>query len=228
MRKPDPWCLSSWLRSVRNSHPGYTDAATALSSRRATGRVTSAAQGAVGTTQLKNRSVTQPKINPALLALFKGQQGPKGDAGSKGDTGSKGETGGTGQTGQTGPTYGESHGVFAEAMTPQMDMGPASTTVTTPTAGKLYVFGYNEGATVTCTAGTGVYVGLFVDETRVPGLYSLAAGVPQNLSFSGVTSTPVAAGSHKVVAKAQCLTGGSTVNTATTQFAAYGVIVLGS
>lgn len=171
-------------------------------------------KAAVGARQLKDRSVTQPKIDPTLLALFKGQQGPKGDTGSDGTTG------------PTGPTYGESHAVFAEAMTPQMDMGPASTTVTTPTAGKLYVFGYNEGANVTCTSGTGVYVGLFVDNTRVPGLNSLAAGTPQNLSFAGVTSAQVAAGTHTVVAKAQCLSG--TVSTATTQFAAYGVIVLGS
>jgi hypothetical protein len=176
-------------------------------------------KAAVGTRQLRNGSVTQPKVNSALLAQLKGQ-------GLKGDTGPTGATGQTGLTGATGPTYGESHGVFAEAFTAQQDMSPGGTTVTTPTAGKLYVFGYNEGATVTCTVGTGVYVGLFVDSTRVPGLYSLAAGTPQNLSFAGVTSGSVAAGAHTVVAKAQCLSG--TVNTTSTQFAAYGVLVLGS
>lgn len=64
----------------------------------------------VGTRQLKNRAVTEPKLHPALLAALKtqaampGPQGPAGPLGAKGETGPQGATGIQGPRGETGAT----------------------------------------------------------------------------------------------------------------------------
>ncbi|HEY7633019.1 MAG TPA: hypothetical protein VH817_20100 [Thermoleophilaceae bacterium] len=50
----------------------------------------------VGTTQLKNKSITKAKLSPKLLAQLKGKVGPKGD---KGDTGARGPAGTAGTGG---------------------------------------------------------------------------------------------------------------------------------
>jgi hypothetical protein len=49
---------------------------------------TKLAKNSVGTKQLKNGAVTQPKVNPALLAELKGATGPAGPQGSQGKDGS--------------------------------------------------------------------------------------------------------------------------------------------
>jgi len=49
----------------------------------------------VGTKQIKDKSVTSKKLNPATISSFKarGEQGPKGDTGPEGPAGPKGDTG---------------------------------------------------------------------------------------------------------------------------------------
>jgi len=51
---------------------------------------TKLAKNSVGTRQLKNGAVTQPKVNPALLAELKGQKGATGPIGPRGLPGSNG------------------------------------------------------------------------------------------------------------------------------------------
>ncbi len=203
-------------------------------------------KNSVGTTQLKKNAVTGAKVRNrsltgaeiktgSLLAKnFRAGQlpaGPKGDAGPQGPKGDSGAEGPQGNTGPTGPVYGESHAVTAEVMTPEFDLAPGSTQVTTPIAGKLYVFGYIQRAAVTCTGNTPAVLALFVDDVRVPGtLYGLGAGTAENLSFAAVTAAPIAAGVHTVVAKGDCITGnppGTVPTTNTANTASYGVLVLG-
>lgn len=77
-------------------------------------------------------------------------------------------------------------------------------TITTARPGRLFVFGYARAA-LACTAGscTDTY-GLFVDGTPVPGsgtLLGADAVVPAehaDISLFGVTSAPVAAGTHTI------------------------------
>jgi hypothetical protein len=177
----------------------------------------------VGTNQLKANAVVSSKIrNGSILPKdFKAGQLPAGPQGIQGIQGNKGATG------VPGPTYGESHPVVAESMTAQSDVG-SSTSVTTPISGKLLVFGDVEGVNVSCTAGGNIDVGLFLDGSFVPGtLYTVTPSTPQNVGFAAVVGTPVAAGSHTLVAKAGCLPAhGSPVTAPTITGGSYGVVVL--
>src|SRR3954468_23972668 len=56
----------------------------------------------VSTRQLKNRSVTPPKLSAGAVELLKGQTGPAGPAGPGGPAGPAGARGETGPTGAPG------------------------------------------------------------------------------------------------------------------------------
>jgi hypothetical protein len=151
--------------------------------------------------------------------------GPAGPAGANGAPGTPGLNG---VDGAPGPTYGESHAAASEAPMASPFSLAGSTQVTTPIAGKLYVFGNIEAA-VACTGNTPAIVALFVDTTRLPGTnYGPAAGATTKMSFGAVTAAPVAAGTHTVTAKGDCLSGGAVPTTNTVTTGGYGVIVLGA
>lgn len=93
-------------------------------------------------------------------------------------------------------------GVNPLAYAPAMDIRTVS--LTTARAGRLFVFGYAR-AGLSCTAGScSDTYGLFVDTVAVPGSGSTLAAdavVPDEaaaFALSGVTTAPVAAGTHTI------------------------------
>jgi hypothetical protein len=162
-------------------------------------------------------------------ALSFNQRGPAGATGPTGLTGAQGLQGLqglTGNTGTAGPTYGTATAVNSGADPPSSGVTQASTSVTLPSAGNLFVFGRAPGSSVTCSSGA-VQWGLFVDSTPVDasGTTTLSGAALAGELF-GVTDSPVSAGTHVVTLKATCTSG--SFNTSVTSNAALGAVLLGS
>ena len=145
-------------------------------------------------TDLTSDDVTNGRL---LAEDFLAGQLPKGDKGDKGETGDKGDTG------DTGPTTAAANTDNGNPPAPPLLAGIAPTTITTPTAGKLFVLGDAPAMNVGCSGSPcSVDIGLYVDGQPVPGTkrsFSAAAGMSQtkSLTISGVTGT-LPAGTHTV------------------------------
>ena len=116
--------------------------------------------------------------------------------GPKGDTGPVGPTEGTAADGVSGP-------LTPEVTGDQDDF-------TTTQAGRLLVIKPVSRQSMICSAGTPWRMWLKVDGVRVPGsvIVGLPSGVAQYaFTLSGVTSDPVAAGSHTAGVGIDCPTG---------------------
>lgn len=146
-------------------------------------------KGAVKKPDLGANAVDSSKVGDGSLLTqdFAAGQLPKGDKGDKGDTG---PTTAAANTENGNP-----------AASPFPDLVP--TTITTPTAGKLFVLGDAPGMLVGCSGSPcSVDIGLYVDGQPVPGTkrsFSAGAGMVQtkSLTISGVTGT-LPAGIHTV------------------------------
>jgi hypothetical protein len=190
----------------------------------------------VGTSQLKANAVTSGKVkNGTLLKKdFKagqmpaGARGAAGAPGPQGSAGAQGVKGDTGPTGATGPTQGVAATGFTGAVpsnTP--DLSHVNATVTTTTAGKLFVFGRGFFQ-VTCAAPSPLQYGLYVDGQPVT-----ASGVPGTSGGPGVTisswgiSAAVNAGSHVISLQSDCTNPGVSFNSGSAQDGAVGAILVG-
>jgi hypothetical protein len=191
----------------------------------------------VGTKQIKKNAVSSTKVKDGSLKaadfaagqLPAGAQGAKGDpgaAGSKGDTGAAGVKGDTGDTGPAGPTYGAEGSVdpgttpVALASNFVVSLGD----VTTPAAGSLYVFGHLVGGVVSCSVGTAVKYGLYVDGAAVPGSAIAATTSSATLTLSGVLDS-VPAGDHTIILGVSCTSG--SLNSTGNAGSSTGAVLLG-
>ena len=142
---------------------------------------------AVKTSDLANAAVTGQKLAANAVTTDK-----VADATLRAGDIASGQLGAAGFSGGTNPL----------AYAPAMDIRTA--TITTPHAGRLYVFGFVR-ATLSCTAGScSDTYGLYVDQTPVPGSGTQLAAdavVPDefaHMSLFGVTANPVPAGTHTI------------------------------
>ncbi len=66
-------------------------------------------RGTITAKQVKNKSLSLNKLNPAAVKQLSGDTGPRGLAGPRGETGPKGEAGERGPAGIVAPLFGESN-----------------------------------------------------------------------------------------------------------------------
>jgi hypothetical protein len=125
-----------------------------------------------------------------------GAQGPQGTQGPKGDKGDAGAVGPT--AGAVSPTGGTATGGTQSA----------STTITMPRAGSLWIAGVDNYSTASCTGGNGSFtMELYVDGTFVPGSQR-STFLPDSPAQRGMfttygLATGVGAGPHDVVMRDQ-------------------------
>jgi hypothetical protein len=138
------------------------------------------------------------------LTGLPGAAGSKGDAGGKGDPGEKGAKGDTGTQGPVGPTFASIGSMGGAAPPDSPESMPRVSTFTTPSAGKLMVFG-RETRTVTCdNGGTTVFWGLYIDGQPIAGVtQNSTSGQPIKLDMWGLTPV-VPAGEHQLALGADC------------------------
>ncbi len=169
---------------------------------------------------------------PGEFAVSWSQQGPRGFQGLQGVQGAQGSAGLKGDKGDQGPA-GPTQAFAAAALngsipssTPDSGDFTNTTTVTTPTSGRLFAFARGVYA-VACTAGTGVQLGLYVDGTPVHASgRAIVAGTATDISVWGLSDT-VSAGTHTVSLRSDC-TGGTATSISASRDAAVGAIFVGS
>jgi hypothetical protein len=205
----------SKLRSYRPSHGtvvAYIALFVALG-----GTSYGVATGSIGSRAIKNNSIRSKDIrnntvrgkdirtgtirssdvgNGSLLAQdFAAGQLPSGP---------RGATGTTGRQGPPGPTLGVTE---ANVAVPAQELSlPAEVSVTTPTAGKLFVTADVDdiGVAVNCTPDAAGTVALYVDGTPITGTRrDVADNVSETYHVSGVSGT-VAAGTRIVKLGVSC------------------------
>jgi hypothetical protein len=170
------------------------------------GAVTKAkvARGAVTKVAIAKGSVTLSALAPGVAIA--GPQGLKGDAGVAGAQGD------TGATGPAGPTFAKgSQSGAGPSATPDVTL--ETTSIVTPTAGRLFVFGrgtYYE----TCASPSSVTFGLYLDGVAATGSgTSTSSGTTVELSTWGLTGV-LAAGTHTLTLAGDCTTAGVSFSTA--------------
>ena len=143
------------LRHARSNAVGYVALMVAL------GGTSYAAVAlparSVGPTQLKANAVTSVKVKDRTLQLkdFKVGQVPAGPAGERGPAGANGADGAGGATGAVGPTFASQSAPFSQVIpSTSFDSVAASTTLSLPTAGRLFAYGHARAIAITCSAGS--------------------------------------------------------------------------
>ena len=150
------------------------------------------------------RASKTPKAN-TLLALDANRHFPLSvfPAGTQGPQGPKGDKGDKGDPGEAGPTAGA---FSATGQTETMSVSPgASTTITVPRAGSLWIAGVDNYAFASCTSGS-FTMQLYVDDVFVPGSrrnFSLGNTAQNGLFTTYGVATGVSAGPHTVSMKDQ-------------------------
>jgi hypothetical protein len=135
------------------------------------------------------------------LSVFPaGTQGPKGDKGDRGDKGDKGDKGDSGDVGPTAGAFSATSQTEDMAVTPS-----ASTNITVPRAGSLWIAGLDNYAFSACTSGS-FTMELYVDGAFVPGSrrnFPLGSTAQNGLFTTYGVATGVSAGTHTVAMKDQ-------------------------
>jgi hypothetical protein len=147
----------------------------------------------------------------------------------KGDTGGQGTPGIAGGQGPAGPTFGVE--ALATSGTNPPALGSvnviATGTITTPTAGSLYVFGhFSPNTNGTCTGCSTLIYALYIDHVPVPGSAvrrPITAFVP--VALSGVVDG-IAAGQHEI--ELGLINADGTLNTLGAGDTSTGAVLLGS
>lgn len=189
-------------------------------------------KNSVGATQIKTNAVRSAEVkNGSLTAKdFKkgvikvGAQGPAGKAGANGLNGAPGAKGADGAAGPAGMAF------LAQASGGSMTSSPDRTVDTTlpftmPKEGRVRLYGTGLMFMNTLCPGGGsplVSVGLFLDDSFVPGTVKITESGPgsirQNFVFDTVTAPNVAAGDHTVKVKYDCDNGGATPDASPSSF----------
>lgn len=182
--------------------------------------------GAVRSAEVKDRSLLARDFRSGQLPRGPiGPTGPPGPAGATGPVGAAGASGSPGTPGAVGPTFGAQNvGVSPPITHTQF----ASTPITIPTSGRLFLYGHATLA-VFCSPVSALRIGLYVDDLPVSGTArTLPNGTSTTFDFTGLMTTPVAAGAHTVALGGACQTAGSAVGSMTTSDIVLGAVLLGS
>ena len=160
-------------------------------------------QGQPGPTGPQGFSGDQGDPGPTGPQGNQGQAGPTGPQGLTGPTGPQGLIGDLGPTGPAGPTEGTATPFTAD---PKWAT-PAGQDFDTTLAGQAFVTMSVPMLNVECDGGPSWRAWLEVDDVPVPG--NLIDGLPNGvdlygLTFSGVTASSLAPGSHTATAAFTC------------------------
>jgi hypothetical protein len=162
--------------------------------------VTTLPKKSVGARQLKKGAVTPPKVAPATVELFRGQQGPPGQQGPQG------------QQGPPGPTFGETAVGPNSPTDPPVspDESAATATVngrhfdfTLPAAGGTYIRFYTPFWGANCSAGN-PRAGLYLNGAPLRNTSQVIPQVAVANTQEFVSLIPLGAGAHSVELRKDC------------------------
>jgi hypothetical protein len=183
-----------------------TGTAVATTSALITGK--QIANSSITGADVKNKSLT-PRDFRGSVRGPRGLRGLTGAAGAPGAAGAKGDKGDKGDTGPPGPTTAAAASSDGDPDAAPYQFLQASTTITTPTSGKLFVTGSDPVLGVTCNASGQCFadLGIYVDGVAVPGTrwrVTSSASQTRNEAATvyGVASN-IAAGAHTVQLRAE-------------------------
>jgi hypothetical protein len=160
--------------------------------------------GAVHSSDVANGTLLKRDFKPGQLPVAKqglaGPQGPQGDPGAPGPAGTPGQAGAQGPKGDqgpAGPTQGASSGFVTPPPGAKTLTVSNKVTITTKTAGSLFVTAHVDTAVAGCSGPSDciVHYGLYVDGNPVPGTKTEAAfGAGSGRSYRNVSVAGVATG----------------------------------
>jgi hypothetical protein len=168
-------------------------------------------RNAINSSKVANGSLLKRDFKAGQLAAAKGgsgpagPQGPQGEQGAPGAPGAPGQPGAPGAQGPAGPTQGAASGFVNPPAVGKTLNAANKVTITTKTAGSLYVSAHMSTALSGCL-GPGdcvAHYGLYVDGTPIPGTKTEAGfGAKtvreyQNVAVDGIAKG-VPAGTHNV------------------------------